>query len=703
MVLLALAFTVPGVLLLRALRLRGRAVREYPVFVPAAALAVLLAAGLFANLVGPQVGISAPLHGNTTALTVIGASLILWLIGLPAPSAARLPWRLAAANPGSLAPLILPLIAAAGALLMSHDHGTGVARAGQILVALTLLVGLPLSSRLTRGQVAMLLFGCALAAEWAFTLRSQEVVGYDITSELRIAQHIQAVGIWHPFNRNNAYGAMLSITVLPSTIASLTGCSPLICFKVVYPVVAALLPLSVFFIGERLMRRSYAAGAASLLIVQAYFFQQLPQLARQEIALLLFAAFIGTLVADRIRLGPRLALITVFGAGVVVSHYSSTYLAIPIVLASLILSMLLAHFRRPAMAGRLLWAAVVLIGGAVLWYGALTHSASNLTSFRASLEKNGFEILPNSTGSIVTRYLNGTEAVVVPAQKYESYAVKSYAGRSGYIDPLPAAREARYSLQPATVAVSKARLPALSKGLQWISIVFNELMLVLGVLGATAMIFWRRGSLLTRQIGILAFSTVGVLVLIRLSANIAAFYNQTRALDQSLLLLALPAGWLVQQALDRIRWLRVPAIAGLIVAFPFMFAFDSSLTALLTGGGTLLNLSQSGDDYQQDYMTPAELAGATWATSASQRHLLYTDPYGQLRLNATTGAVGLNQVTPETLDRHAWVFGTRTNVVLGTTRGAAGNVTATWAWPNQFLDRFYDTMYSNGDSAVYHR
>ncbi len=74
--------------------------------------------------------------------------------------------------------------------------------------------------------------------------------------------------------------------MLPSVLKSLAGVSPLVLFKAVYPAVTALLPVSIFLIGDRFLRRPYAAGAAAILVAQTYFVQQLPELARQEIGLL---------------------------------------------------------------------------------------------------------------------------------------------------------------------------------------------------------------------------------------------------------------------------------------------------------------------------------------------------------------------------------------------------------------------------------
>ena len=68
--LVPLLLIVPGVILLRALRIDGEAVALHPVYVPAASMLVLIGSGLAVDLVGPLVGISEPLRA---------APLLVWL------------------------------------------------------------------------------------------------------------------------------------------------------------------------------------------------------------------------------------------------------------------------------------------------------------------------------------------------------------------------------------------------------------------------------------------------------------------------------------------------------------------------------------------------------------------------------------------------------------------------------------------------
>jgi hypothetical protein len=140
----------------------------------------------------------------------------------------------------------------------------------------------------------------------------------------------------------------------------------------------------------------------------------------------------------------------------------------------------------------------------------------------------------------------------------------------------------------------------------------------------------------------------------------------------------------------------------LVVIMMAMFVQQTGMLNLLAGGSTSLNLSSSGEDYERYYVTPAEIAGATYADTAARRGLLYADRYGQLRIDLTSGRPGFTNVMPRTLDKYAWVYATRTNVQLGRARTQVENSFGIYRWPAPYLKRFYDLVYTNGDSEVYH-
>lgn len=704
LVLVCLIFTVPGVIALRAVRIPASRLLAYPVYVPAASLFVILGGGLAADLVAPGLGYAHPLHGLITAYAVLAAALLLWFAGLASPGSARLPWRRALEDPLCLVPIALCPLSALGALLLSGGHGATVARISIVVDVAALFAGLLFAGRLDRRRAVTLLFSCGLAVAWSWSLRSQEIVGFDISTELYVAQHAQTIGIWHTVHHNDPYGAMLSVTVLPSTLAALCGCSPLIVLKVLFPLFSALLPVSLFLLGERLLSRRFAFGAACLMITQAYFFQQLPELARQEVALVFFAALAAVVVERGMRQWTQVVLAVAMALGVVVSHYSSTYLAIPLFVAALVARTAIARWRKlPIIAWSLLAGTIALAGGAAVWYGAITRSASNVGAFATTLEDHGLNLLPSDGGAINT-FLNGNNVHNVPPDKLQTLAVHVNHRLAPYLHTLPAARSKRYALHAAT-----APSPPERSRTAWTAVntyfmpVYNELLLVAFSLGAIIMLLRRRGPPFAAELGALAFGALAFLVFIRFSATAAAAYNETRALLQSLVIVAVPAAWLLERLLARLRPVaaRVGWVA-LSAAVCLVFAQQSGAFSVAFGGGTSLNLASSGEDFERYYETPAELTGARYAEKAAAHSILYGDRYGQLRIFATSGRPVLTEVMPRTLDQYAWIYGTRTNLRLHHTRAQIGNYYSVYRWPSGFIDRYYNTVYDNGDSQVFH-
>ena len=111
------------------------------------------------------------------------------------------------------------------------------------------------------------------------------------------------------------------------------------------------------------------------------------------------------------------------------------------------------------------------------------------------------------------------------------------------------------------------RVPELSSLVDTVFVsLVNELLLLLLGVGTIAMSLRRRWSPLVAEVGILGSGALVFLLFIRFSATAAAEYNQTRALAQSLLILALPAAFIAERLTgvisQRIRGLCVAARSG---------------------------------------------------------------------------------------------------------------------------------------------
>jgi len=704
LVALVLLITVPGLLVLRAAHIPADAVRAFPLYLLVGSLAAIMGSGLAVDLVGPLLGVARPL---ATAPLLVGlvlscAAMVAVATRRGAPSLRdymnfqprlRESWA-----------LILPLLAWVGAMRLTNHHGNTVAVLAVTLTGVALLAGSIRARRATASGSVILIYCVALSLMWGFSLRSHFVFGFDIAGEYHNFVSVARAGVWHASNRDNAYGATLSLTVLPSSLAALTGASPLLVLKVIYPAMFASFAVAVFLLARGVLRDGFAYFAALFLLVQSYLFEELPAIARQEIGLLFFVCLIAAVVDRHLSVRQRAALITGLGMGLAVSHYSTAYLAIVVLAVAVVLEVarsVLTKSHTRGLAPVAVALASTLLASAV-WYGPVTHSSQNVSRFTEELNNKGLSLLPNAGGQgIINAYLTGNTQKRVSATEYEALAVADYAKDRHYVHPLPGSSSQR--LRNANLTNPPIVSHVLSSLLHIEQILAGQLANVLAALGAVVLWLRRRTGHRLHTVALLGVSTLVALAVIRLSGTAAEAYNQERAFVQSMVPLSITLAAAIQWIGTR-RGGRVSAFAAALALIGF-FVTTSGLRGALLGGGTSANLANSGEGYDRFYLSSAELAAATWVTGAAPRgDLVYADRYGAVRIIGATGRSNgiLTQLTPPTLDSHAWVYADRANFVDHLTRGLEGNRYALYEWP-RFIEQHWNLVYSSGSAAVYGR
>jgi uncharacterized membrane protein len=709
LLLIPLLLVLPGEILLRALRVPGRAIASFPAYVPCASLAVLIGSGLAVDLVGPLEGVTAPLRTGPLLAGLEAACAVLLAASVKAPRATAIPWQYLRVRLVSLLPLVLPLVAVAGALRLNAGHSAAVALIAVCACLLVFVAVLAYAPWLEPALLATVIYAIALAMLWSFSLRSDLVYGYDISDEYYVFHQTVTAGVWHLGHPGDAYGAMLSTTVLPTELHAVAGVPEQAVFTVVYPAITALFPVAVFWLARRMLSLRWAFTAAALILTQATFGQQLPAIARQEIALMLFVALVAAILDRRLRRYPQWAMALVFGAALALSHYSTTYLAVSLIGITLVLQWGLSWLRRmPRVSGAFVVAFVVTLAGAATWYGPGTHSSSNLSQFVQSVEGQGFNLLPNRVAGqgIIAAYLQGNTSAPISAAQYAQAVHQEYVKDKPYVTPLRDAGRPRYALRNSAAPAPPVRSSAGSSVIATGQVIVQQLEYLLAAVGALMLVLRRRAPLLARQVGLFSLATLLLLVATRLSGTIAAAYNGERAVLQSMVVLVIATCWPLNILMDR-GWRWLPAASAAIGAsLAVMFISGSGLAGAALGGGTATNLASSGEDYERFYMTTPELAAAQWVGAVvPPGQLVYADRYAQLPLIAMTG-IGrglMLDVTPLTLDRHAWVYASTTNVVDGRGRAQFNGDDVVYVFPSRFLRDNYNLVYTDGSSEVFHR
>ena len=703
--LVLLLLTVPGVILLRALRIPAEAVASFPVYVPCASLVVLLGSGLAVDLIGPIVGVAAPLRPWPMLTGLALTCLVLMAVSVGAPPIVTH----GLARPGRTAlPLLLPLLAAAGALRLDNDRGSTVAVVALGACILAAVVLLACADKLDTSLVAVALYATGLAMEWSFSLRGASVYGFDISDEYYILQHTVAAGVWHPAHPGDPFSAMLSTTVLPAELHSISGVPALLVLKVIYPAISALFPVAVFFLGRRVLSARWAFTAGALIVAQSAFGQELPAIARQEIALVLFAAVVSAMLDSTLRRRVQCPLVLAFALALVVSHYSTTYVTITLLGLAVVLQWVTSWFRPvPRGSWGMATALVAATIGAAIWYGPVTHSYGNVSHLVQAAQAQGVDFLPNrSQEGLLTAYLDGNTVTPISAGKYARLVHGEYAANKPYVSPLTDASSPAYALRDSSTPAPPVKWPLAYHAFGMGQVLAQQLLYLLGAAGALVLVFRRTVPVIARQIALLTVATLLFLTAIRVSGTLATFYNADRALLQAMAFLAIPLAWCLQAVAGQRKLRRACAVAAAAALVAVIFSTGNGLVGAVVGGGTATNLANSGEDYEQFYVTAPELAAAAWlGAQEAPGQLVYADEYGQLPLVSVTGIRSglLLDITPETLSSHAWVYASSTNVIDGRARASDDGHSVSYVFPSGFLNANYDLVYTNGTSEVYHR
>jgi uncharacterized membrane protein len=709
LVMVPLLLITPGVILLRTLRVSGATIAATPVYIPAASIVVLTGSGLAIDLIGPVIGISAPLHAAPLLITLELVCMGLLLSSMNAAPDTQIPWGALKRPVALMWPLILPLVGAAGALRLNSGHSNAVALIAIALVIITLLVAFLRAPWHDDALLIVIVFAVGLTLMWSFSLRGDLVYGFDIQTEYYSLTQTVTTGVWHVSHPNDAYGAMLSLTVLPAELHELSGVQTLFIFKVVYPVIGALFPVGVFCLARRFIAGRWALMAAALLIMQQTFFQEIPALARQEIGTFLFTALVAVLLDNtQSKRGPgRWIFVCLLSLGMVVSHYSTTYLAIPLFALAAAFQWMFSWFRSiPRTSGVLLLAFGVALAGAVFWYGPITHSTSNLSQFEQSADTKGVGLLPNKGGSALSTYLQGEQLQDLSPAQYQSYIKSYYQTTYPFVTPLPDASDPQYDLKAASDSTPPVKIKSLSSGLNLANLLVTQAINLLAGIAALVLAFRRKIPVVARQIALMSLAGVVMLILVRVSGTIALAYNPQRAFMQCLIVLAIPISLFFQWLGARLQWTRPWILIACSSSLGVFLISSTGFSAAFLGGGTDSNLANSYTDYQRFVVNSQDLAAGAWVLrEASPGQIIETDNYGELRLKSMVGQrpAILGDITPQTTAQHAWVYATRANFIDNIVQSGTGNYAATFAFPSLFLKSNFNVVYTNGTSEVFHR
>ena len=278
-------------------------------------------------------------------------------------------WKLAELlSPSVLFFTLLPLLAIAGALAVNYYNNNIVLLVLMALIALAAIVIIS-TNIIPTHLYPLAVFSIALALLWHYSLISNHLTGYDIFSEYYYYIQVMKTGYWNPAIPHT-YNAMLSVTILPAVYTYFLNMPGEAFFKIIYPLLYALVPLALYAIYCKQLSGRQAFASAFFFMSIYVFFLLMPSGNRQMIAELFFVLLIMLIMDKQITSSGKILFI-LFGASLVVSHYSLSYIFITF----LILSIIMLYIYKGSKSQITIYSVILFSVLCLAWYIFISSSA----------------------------------------------------------------------------------------------------------------------------------------------------------------------------------------------------------------------------------------------------------------------------------------------------------------------------------------
>lgn len=331
---LSLTF-VPGLLLLRVLRMHNLSAVRTTVYSVGLSLAVLMITGFFMNIVYPFFGITYPISLWPIVLTISSVVVLLSILAylrdrtFSSPDNLNLQELL---SPPVLALSLLPFGAVAGTYLMNNY---GINSVLMILLPIIALIPVVIACTpyIPEKYYPYAVFSVALTLLYHTALISMYVWGWDIQYEYYLTSTVIQNGLWDPTIHGNC-NAMLSLVMIVPFYSIALNLGLDWVFKIIYPFLFALVPLGLYSVFNRQTNGKIAFLACFFFMSLFVFYTEMLALARQEIAELFCVLIILSMIDRDLNKIQRSFFLLVFSMSLIVSHYGLSYLTMFILLGA---------------------------------------------------------------------------------------------------------------------------------------------------------------------------------------------------------------------------------------------------------------------------------------------------------------------------------------------------------------------------------
>lgn len=315
---------VPGILILRVLKLKDLSDIEGLLYTVGLSLAILMFTGALIDIIYPFFGVSTPLSFASTTISISALVIFLSLLCWVRDDGSHKEDYLNVENINlTVLLLLIPVLTIFGTYLMNFYDKNILTII--VLIIIASISVLSLSKYFKPALYPLAIFIVSISLLYHNALISMNIWGWDINIEYYLANLVLKSAYWNP-NIYSDVNSMLSVVILAPIYSMICNISLTWVFKVVYPFIFSMVPLGLYFVIKRYTTPKISFLSVFYFMAIYMFYCDMLQLARQEVAELFFVLLLLLMVSKKIDMLKGFTLFTIFGMALIVSHYGLSYI-----------------------------------------------------------------------------------------------------------------------------------------------------------------------------------------------------------------------------------------------------------------------------------------------------------------------------------------------------------------------------------------
>lgn len=717
--------SVPGLILMLCFKIRNTGFWEYLVYTIGLSIFFIMFAGLLVNWTLPWLGITdKPL---SLYPILICFNLFLITLGIIAwkrnkdlkPFKITIPKSDLINRIFFIVPMAFPVLAILGAFLL-NNHGPNILT--MILlggIALYVLAIVIFRKKLNPNIYPWALYLIGLSLLLMYSLRSWYFLGNDVVSEYHFFDLVTKNSFWDIINYPHGYNACLSINILPTIINIFMKLNQLIIFKLIMHLIFSFILIIIYFFFKKFSKPLFSFLAVFFFMSQIGYMMIMVSAIRQEIAFIFFGLMLLVLFTKEINPTLKKSLFLIFGASMIISHYSTSYIALVLFTLTYILTSFYKKYEsRKIKKGKLhtpqksefyltgILILFLLVFG-FLWYSQVTPTSKGFIDF-AHKSFSNFNNLFNQEFQVEGNSFLDQFKLKSETKNYnllineEVKAIQNQQNLNSDAYPPAKTDHTITKFIPSKILPTKFSLNFISPFYILLGIVkkLGYIFIFIGLIYSLILSKIRKNSdlFLISLIGVIFFSFIVLITIIPFGST---SYGVFRLYQQGLILFSIFVVIGTESIFNKTcKKIKLPFI--LLFLLIYFLSFAGSFNQLIGGNAPYPNLNNFGEVYDTGYISNGEINSIKWLSEENTNKKIYASAIYKSSFNSFGNLPYPDwNIFPQILKRDSYVYAGNSEVINKKAITYLAGSQVGYNFPTEFLNDNKNKIYNNGGSEIF--